>query len=72
MPNQLKAIMTKRGMSATELAYKAGVGERYIGFITQGVRSPSLKVAMKMAQALNCKVEDIFLPANSTKCTKRA
>lgn len=60
MPNNLKNMMDKRGMSATELAYKSGVGERYIGFITQGVRSPSLKVAMKMAQALGCKVEDIF------------
>jgi len=68
MPNNLKSMMDKRGMSSTELAYKSGVGARYIGFITQGVRSPSLKVAMKMAQALGCKVEDIFLP---TECTKR-
>ena len=68
MPNQLKTMMNKRKVTATELAYKAGVSERYIGFITQGVRSPSLKVAMKMAEVLSCKVEDIFLPA---KCTKR-
>ena len=68
MSNQLKTMMNKRKMTATELAYKSGVSERYVGFITQGVRSPSLKVAMKMAQALSCKVEDIFLP---TKCTKR-
>ena len=72
MPNNLKNMMDKRGMSATELAYKSGVGERYIGFITQGVRSPSLKVAMKMAQALECKVEDIFLPTKCTKCSRPA
>ena len=68
MPNKLRDMMKKRNMSSTELAYKSGVGARYVGFITQGVRSPSLKVAMKMAQALGCKVEDIFLPE---KCTKR-
>jgi len=65
----LKAMMQKRKMSTTELAYKSGVGARYVGFILQGVRSPSLKVAIKMAQALGCKVEDIFLPAESTKCS---
>lgn len=70
MANNLRAVMDKRKMSATELAYKSGVGARYIGFIIQGVRSPSLKVAMKMAQALGCKVEDIFLPSKGTKCTE--
>lgn len=69
MPNKLRAMMKKRNMTSTELAYKAGVGARYVGFITQGVRSPSLKVALRMAQALGCKVEDIFLPERGTKRT---
>lgn len=68
MGANLKAMMKKRNMSATEIAYKAGVSERYVFFIMQGVRSPSLKVAMKMARALKCKVEDIFM---SEKCTNR-
>lgn len=68
MPNKLREMMKKRNMTSTELAYKSGVGARYVGFITQGVRSPSLKVAMKMAMALGCKVEDIFLPDKCTKC----
>lgn len=72
MPNRLRDIMKKQKMTSTELAYKSGVGARYIGFISQGVRSPSLKVAMKMAQALGCKVEDIFLPEKCTKRTKPA
>ena len=62
MNNKLKEYMKKKNMSSTELAYKSGVGARYIGFMLQGVRTPSLKVALKMARALGCKVEDIFLP----------
>jgi putative transcriptional regulator len=68
MSNKLKEYMKKKNMSSTELAYKSGVGARYIGFMLQGVRTPSLKVALKMARALGCKVEDIFL---SNECTKR-
>ena len=71
MSNRLNAIMKERKVSATELAYKSGVSERYVRFITQGVRSPSLKVAMKMAEILECSVEDIFLPKRGTKRTSR-
>ena len=67
MQNKLKDMMAKRNMTATELAYKSNISERYVGFMTQGVRSPSLKVAMRMANVLGCKVEDIFSPNNSTK-----
>lgn len=67
MKNNLNAMMSKRKMTPTELAYKSSVTERYIYFIAQGVRSPSLKVALRIAQTLKCKVEDIFLPTDSTK-----
>ena len=67
MKNKVNAMMNKRKMTSTELAYKSGVTERYIYFIAQGVRSPSLKVALRIAKSLGCKVEDIFLPSDSTK-----
>lgn len=67
MKNKIKEMMKKRKMNATELAYKSNISERYVFFITKGVRSPSLKVAMRIAKTLGCKVEDIFLPCDSTK-----
>ena len=67
MKNKVKDMMRKRKMTATELAYKSNISERYVGFITKGDRSPSLKVALRIAKTLNCKVEDIFLPGDSTK-----
>lgn len=67
MKNKVKDMMKKRKMTATELAYKSSISERYVGFITKGDRSPSLKVALRIANTLGCKVEDIFLPNDSTK-----
>jgi putative transcriptional regulator len=72
MKNKVKAMMDKRKMTSTELAYKSNISERYVFFIMQGSRSPSLKVALRLAKALNCKVEDIFLPNDSTKRTRTA
>ena len=72
MKNKVKDMMNKRKMTATELAYKSGISERYVGFITKGDRSPSLRVAMEIAKTLNCKVEDIFLPCDRTKRSRTA
>lgn len=70
MKNKLNDMMSKRNMTPTELAYKANVTERYIYFIAQGVRSPSLKVAMQIARVLKCRVDDIFSLNDSTKRSK--
>lgn len=72
MKNRVKAMMDKRKMTSTELAYKSNISERYVFFIMQGSRSPSLKVALRIAKTLRCKVEDIFLPNDSTKRTRTA
>ena len=70
MRKELSEMMKKRKISQTELAYHAGVSQRYIAFLLQGTRSPSLDVALKIADTLKCNVSDIFLPKNCTKCTQ--
>ena len=70
MVNKVKEMMEKRKMNATELAYKSGISERYVNFITKGDRSPSVRIALRIAKTLGCKVEDIFLPSDSTKCCR--
>ena len=67
MESKLRDMIKSRGMKASEVARKSGISGRYIRFMLQGVRSPSLKVAMRMAQVLDCNVEDIFLPIEGTK-----
>ena len=68
MRNNVREIMKKRKMTATELAFNSGVSERYVNFIAKGDRLPSLKVAVRIARTLKCKVEDIFLLEEGTKC----
>lgn len=67
MRNNIREVMKKRKMNATELAYKSGISERYVNFIAKGDRLPSLKVAVRIARTLKCKVEDIFLFDEGTK-----
>lgn len=61
MRNKLKEYREKKQLSQTELAYKTGVSQRYIAFIEAGQRTPSLKLANKIASVLNSKVDRIFL-----------
>ena len=56
-------------LSQDRLASAVGVTQRYIGFIEAGDRTPSLKVAKKIADVLGSTVDDIFLPK---KCTNRS
>lgn len=62
MGNKLKEYRLKKGLSQTELAYATGVSQRYIAFIEANQRTPSFKLASKIARTLGEKVDTIFLP----------
>ena len=67
--NELRKYREAANLSQDQLASAVGVTQRYIGFIEAGDRTPSLKVAKKIADALDSTVDDIFL---SKKCTNRS
>ena len=58
--NQLKATRNRLGLSQQELATAAGVSRQAIGGIETGLYSASAAVALRLAKALGCRVEDIF------------
>ncbi|MBC8136087.1 MAG: helix-turn-helix domain-containing protein [Fibrella sp.] len=58
--NQLKAVRTRLGMSQQELAAVAGIARQTIGGIEAGTYALSLTVALHLAKALGCSVEDLF------------
>ena len=64
--NKLKKIREEANMSQTELGARVGISQRYVAFIESGDKTPSLKNAMRIAEAVGKRVEDIFLPQ---KCT---
>src|SRR3712207_3255950 len=58
--NQLRSIRTRLGLSQQELAEAAGVTRQTIGGIEGGLDSVSAAVALRLARALGCRVEDLF------------
>ena len=57
----MKEIRMKKGISASELARKIELSERYVRFIENGDKTPSLKTAQKIAEVLEETVDSIFL-----------
>lgn len=60
---KLKEIRESKGLTQQKLADLVGVHIRYIAFLESGDRTPSLKVAYKLADVLETSVESIFLPS---------
>lgn len=58
--NQLRAVRTRLGLSQQEVAQTAGITRQTIGGIEGGLYAPSAAVALKLARALGCRVEDLF------------
>lgn len=58
--NNLKQIRLRLGMSQQDLAAIAGVSRQTIGGVESGQYAPSTTVALRLAKALGCQVEDLF------------
>lgn len=58
--NNLKQIRLRLGMSQQDLAAISGVSRQTIGGVESGQISPSTTVALRLAKALGCQVEDLF------------
>ncbi len=53
-------IRKQRGMSAVELARKAGINQSYLSQIENGKRSPSTAVLSRIARALNLTTSELL------------
>jgi len=60
LQNQLRATRTRLGLSQQDLATAAGVTRQSIGGIEAGLYAPSVSVALRLARALGCPVEELF------------
>ena len=65
MKNRIKVARAEFDMTQADLAKRAGVSRQTINAMELGKYVPSTVLALKIAQCLNCKVEDLFkLPQN--------
>lgn len=58
--NQLRSVRARLALSQQELAEAAGVTRQTIGGIEGGLYAPSVAVALRLARALGCRVEELF------------
>lgn len=58
--NSLRATRLRLGLSQQELAAAAGITRQTIGGIEAGLYAPSAAVALRLARAMGCRVEDLF------------
>lgn len=58
--NRLKEYRAKINVNQTEMGKLVGVSRQTISQIERGDYSPSVTLALKIAKALDAKVEDIF------------
>lgn len=58
--NNLREVRTRLGMSQQDVASLAGVTRQTISGVESELFAPSAAVAVKIARALGCRVEDLF------------
>ena len=58
--NSSTTFRTKRGLSRQQLADTVGVHLQTIGYIERGEYAPTLALALRLAKALECSVEELY------------
>ena len=60
LANRLNDLRGERSLTQAALAELVGVSRKTINTVENGVFVPSTLLALKLARALDCRVEDIF------------
>ena len=60
MKTKIKGLREKRNLTQEALAEKVDVTRQTILFLEKGKYNPSLRLAYKIAKALNSKIEEVF------------
>ena len=58
--NRIESARESRGLSRQSLADRVGVHYQTIGYLERGEYSPSLVLALRIAQSLNEEVSELF------------
>ncbi len=61
MRTRIKEFRARYNLTQEELARRVGVRRETIVFLEKGKYNPSLKLAYKVAKALNATIEELFI-----------
>ncbi len=64
--NRLRQLRLRFGMSQQDLATVAGVSRQTISGVESGQYAPSATIALRLAKALGCRMEDLFWLENDS------
>lgn len=56
----LKKLERKNGYSLEQLARLTGISRSHLNYIEKNEKEPSLSMAVRIAQALNVKIEELY------------
>ena len=71
LKNRLKEYRARINVNQSDFGNMVGVSRQTISQIERGDYSPSVTLALKIAQALGAKVEDIFIYEEDAKNEQR-
>ena len=60
LKNKVRELRARHEFTQIELAKRVGVTRQTIGFIEKGEFSPSVTLSLKLAQALDCEINELF------------
>ena len=60
LKNRLKELRARDGLNQTDLAKKGGVSRQTISLLERDEYTPSVVIALKIAQIFNESVENVF------------
>jgi len=60
MTNRVRVVREARGMSAAELARRAGISRSHLYLIEQGRTEPTVSVVLGLCRALGVSFDDLF------------
>ena len=69
---KLAELRTDAKLNHEDIARLAGISRSHYTLIENGQRTPSLDVALRIAAAVGCNVEDIFLALGDAQGHKEA
>lgn len=60
MENKVKVVRISEGMQQKDLALKGGISRQTLSLIEKGQYNPSLKLCIKLAEALGSDLNSLF------------
>lgn len=64
LANRVREAREAKGLTQAELATRIGVSRKTVNTVENGVFVPSTVIALKLARALGCAVEELFFIAD--------